>query len=578
MIELLIIMAERLGIIVMIAFILTRLPFFKNMIYQEQLNHRQQVIAVIFFGAFGIIGTYTGVTLNTDSLQLNPRYSELTVDEAIANFRVIGVVIAGLLGGYKIGIGAGLIAGIHRFTLGGFTAISCGFATIIAGFLSGLLYKKNKHVKLHTAFLIGFVAESIQMLIILLLSRPFEKAWALVEIIGLPMILANGIGSTLFLLIIKSVINEEEKALAIQAQNTLHIAEKTLTYLRNGLTEQTSHTVCTIIHKELHISAVSITNSSQTLAHVGDSHTIFCPGNISENQTTLYVEKFKENASLRYHVIQCPEKSCLLRTAVIAPLKQREETIGTLIFYFRSSKEITPVMIKLISGLSSLLSHQLEMANADKSYQLAKEVEIKTLQAQISPHFLFNSLNTILSLIRLDPVRARKLLISLSHFIRQNLTVTTQTMTTLEQELHHVKAYLEIEETRFANKLSVFYEVEDDTLAQYIPPLTLQPIVENAIKHGMKNKERDCFLKIAIYSKNQAIVVKVTDNGLGMSQKRINQIIKTPIPSETGAGLALYNVNRRLTMMYGATAALQIQSELNKGTEIVFSLPYRKVG
>ena len=143
MIELLIIMAERLGIIVMIAFILTRLPFFKNMIYQEQLNHRQQVIAVIFFGAFGIIGTYTGVTLNTDSLQLNPRYSELTVDEAIANFRVIGVVIAGLLGGYKIGIGAGLIAGIHRFTLGGFTAISCGFATIIAGFLSGLLYKKT---------------------------------------------------------------------------------------------------------------------------------------------------------------------------------------------------------------------------------------------------------------------------------------------------------------------------------------------------------------------------------------------------------------------------------------------------
>ena len=154
---------------------------------------------------------------------------------------------------------------------------------------------------------------------------------------------------------------------------------------------------------------------------------------------------------------------------IIAPLKYRGKTIGTLKFYFRTEKEITPVIIEMISGLSSLLSNQLEISEADKAYQLAKEAEIKALQAQISPHFLFNTLNTILSLIRIDPAKARKLLVSLSHFLRQNLSATTQSMTTLEQELKHVKAYLAIEEARFVDKLNVIYEIDDDALLQYYP-------------------------------------------------------------------------------------------------------------
>lgn len=218
MLNLLITMVERLGILVMIAFILTRFPFFRDMIYQERLNTKQQLTATLFFGFFGIIGTYSGLTLNTDSLEINRWTSDLNADEAIANSRVIGVVLAGLLGGYKVGLGAGFIAGIHRYTLGGFTGLSCGLATIIAGILAGIFYRKNKIVKLRSAFLIGALAESLQMVVILLLASPFEKAWTLVEIIGLPMILANGLGCALFLLIIKSVINEEEKAGAMQAQ------------------------------------------------------------------------------------------------------------------------------------------------------------------------------------------------------------------------------------------------------------------------------------------------------------------------------------------------------------------------
>jgi two-component system, LytTR family, sensor histidine kinase LytS len=578
MFELLITMVERLGILVTIAFILTRFPFFRDMIYQERLNQKQQWTAIVFFGFFGIIGTYSGLTLSTDSLQFNRWNSGLNTDEAIANSRVIGVVLAGLFGGYKVGVGAGLIAGIHRFTLGGFTAISCGLATIIAGLISGIFHRKNKHVSFSSAFFIGALAESIQMLVILIISRPFHKAWTLVEMIGLPMILANGLGCALFLLIIKSVINEEEKAGAIQAQKTLRIADQTLAYLRNGLSQESAKVVCHILHNEMNTRAVAMTNSTEILAHVGLGHDHHRAESSIQTQITLDAIQKGEIIVANQESIHCRVKGCPLGAAVIAPLKHRGVTIGTLKFYFRSEKEITPVTMELISGLSSLLSNQLEISEADKAYQLAREAEIKALQAQISPHFLFNTLNTILSLVRIDPSKARKLLVSLSHFLRQNLSVTTQNLTTLEQELKHVKAYLAIEEARFVDKLVVIYDIEQDSLFQNIPPLTLQPIVENAIKHGMKDKDSDCIVKIAIKQNQQSTTVIVEDNGIGMSKERSIQISKGPIESSTGSGLALYNVNRRLMIMYGESAALKIKSEINKGTEISFSVPIREAG
>jgi two-component system sensor histidine kinase LytS len=573
MLELFVPMVERLGILVMIAFILTRFPFFREMIYQEELNRKQQLKAIFFFGFFGIIGTYSGLTLSVESLEFSTGISSLGSDEAIANSRVIGVVLAGLLGGYRVGIGAGFIAGLHRFTLGGFTAVSCGISAILAGILAGMFYRKNRLVNSKSAFLITALAETVQMLIILLLSRPFEKAWALVEVIGLPMILANGLGSALFLLIIKSVLQEEEKAGAVQAQKTLRIADKTLAYLRNGLTAHSAKVVCKILYKEINPLAVAMTNLTHILTHVGtgeDHHRTESP---IQTQITLDAIKKGEILVVNRHLIHCRFEGCPLGAVAIAPLRQRGKTIGTLKFYFRSEKEITPVIIELISGLSSLLSNQLEIAEADRAYQLAKETEIKALQSQISPHFLFNSLNTILSLIRINPDRARKLLISLSHFLRQNMAVTTQSITTLEQELKQVKAYLAIEEARFTDKLKVIYEVEEEGLMQCIPPLTLQPIIENAVKHGMKDMDHDFLIRIIILRKESYTHIRIVDNGCGISKQRVKNICKSPIPSEVGNGLALYNINRRLTIMFGEDSALQVKSELGRRTEISFSVP-----
>lgn len=577
MLELLITMIERIGIIVTLAFLLTRFRFLRNMLNQEKLDRKQQWTAILFFGFFGIIGTYTGLSVNPENVQINRWMTELTIDEAIANSRVIGVVIASLLGGPAVGIGAGLIAGIHRFTLGGFTAIACGSATIIAGILTCLLYRRKKLVKLRTAFFIGALAEALQMIIILIVAKPFDQALAVVNIIGIPMIVANGLGTALVLLIIKSVVSEEDKAGAVQAQKTLRIADKTLAHMRSGLHTVSALEVCKIIYGEIRASAVSMTNKTDILAHVGlgdDHHEAESPIKTKITHTTI---ERGELMIANYDSIHCQVENCPLGAAIIAPLTQQNEVIGTLKFYFSSESAISNVDVELITGLSKMISHQLEIAAADKVFQLAKEAEVKALQAQISPHFVFNTLSTITSLIRINPLGARKLLVSLSHFLRRNLANTTETQITLEEEMQHVEAYLAIKEFRFSNRLTIHYEIDQSALSQRIPPLTLQPIVENAIIHGFKDKEKDCLLEIHIDKQEESVVIQVIDNGKGMPGDIVEQFTQAPVHSEEGSGLALYNVNRRLVMMFGEETKLHIDSEPGKGTKIHFSIPIEEV-
>lgn len=571
--DLLVIMLERVGMIVAVAFLLTRFQFFKNLIYRDKLNRKQEITAILFFGLFGIVGTYFGVALDTNTLHFNSVSAVLSSEEAIANSRVIGIVVAGLLGGYRVGIGAGLIAGVHRMTLGGFTAISCGVSTIIAGVIAGFFYRKRRALKPLTVFAIGALTEAMQMSMILLISKPFEQALTLVKVIGLPMILANGIGTALFLLIVYNVMSQQEKVMALQAQKMLRIANQTLSYLRTGMNMDTAQAVCHILYRELQPSAVAMTNKTDILAHIGLESDHHKAGSSIRTDETKDVIDHGEVVVVNDGTIHCDYVGCRLGAAVIVPLIRRGETIGTLKLYYPSEKVITDVNIELIVGLSSLLSNQLEIAETDYAYQLAKEAEIKALQAQIHPHFLFNSMNIIVSLIRTDPDRARKLLTSLSYFLRQNVTGTTASQITLEQELSHVKAYLEIIEARFIDRLTILYNVDDHLLYEKIPPFTLQPIVENAIHHGINDMENNSIVKMTVRDLGAEIEIKVEDNGKGISPERLADLGTMQLESESGTGVGLFNINRRLIMTFGDSAALIIISKENEGTAISFRIP-----
>ncbi|GAK39586.1 hypothetical protein TCA2_2075 [Paenibacillus sp. TCA20] len=574
MFELLITMTERIGIIVTIAFIVSRLRFFRTMLSLDKLTSVQQVQAVLVFGVLGIIGTYTGLTVHPDSLALNKWMLEVSQEEAIANSRVVGIVMAGLFGGWKIGLGAGLVAGLHRFTLGGFTGLACGLATILAGILAGVFRKTGGQIRFSKALILGAVAESLQMLIILLLARPFEQALSLVGYIGLPMIVANGIGCALFLLIIRSVVNEEQKAAAQQAQTSLRIARQTLGYMRQGMKLRSAEAVCRILFSEVKASAIAMTDQHVILAHIGIGDDHHVAGRPLQTEVTRHVIEQGEMLIVDNEEIHCQKQGCPLGAAVIGPLKQGGQTVGTLKFYFRSKKDITHVTTELMSGLTMLLSYQLEAAQLAEAKELAREAEIKTLQAQIHPHFLFNTMNTILSLTRIDVDKARKLLRSLSDYIRKNLTAATAEQSTLLEELQHLRSYLNIEEIRFEDKLTVHYDVKESALQAMVPPLTLQPLVENCIRHGFRNRTAQCVIHIEITDDPvTGVSVLIRDNGEGMREERLSQLGTQKIESSTGTGLAVYNVSRRLTLMYGIGASLEIKSSEQAGTEVKFLIP-----
>lgn len=579
MIHLLLLMIERTGLIATVAFILTRSRSFRNLI-DHKLDRITIIKLSLLFGLFGIMGTYMGISIKpgeNQSLLWISNAVKIELDEALANSRVIGVVIGGLLGGPKVGLGAGLIAGLHRMSLGGFTGIACGVSTITEGLMAGIINKRLKNrrlVTVETAFITGVIAETTQMLIILLMAKPLTSAWALVQIISIPMIVANSIGIAIFIAIIRSVVHEEDRIEANQAQKVLHIADQMLFHLRQGLNQDSAKEILKILWKTTGVAAVSITDHEQILAHVGlgddhhlPGHNVLTEASMRVLQTgELYVPKTVEE-------IHCSHPKCPLVTAIIVPLKKSNEVVGVLKFYFKNPKQIRLVDKELAQGLGKLLSRQLEVAEAEKQAKLTSDAEIKALQAQVNPHFLFNSLNTIVALIRTRPDMARSLLIQLGHFFRQNLNASLHDLMTLEQEVEHTRAYLNLEQARFADRLKINIDIESEVERVLIPPLTLQPLVENAIKHGLKDLPADGLIEVKARKTGKHARISVRDNGAGIKEERIRMLLSRRVGSLEGTGIGLYNVHHRLIGRFGLASGLKIESEQGQGTTIWFIIP-----
>lgn len=204
---LLIKLLEQMSTIAVAAFILSQSGIFKN-IMKDNLNKLNKITIIVFFSIVSIVGTYTGIGM---------------APYALANTRPIGVIVSGYIGGPLVGIIVGAIAGVHRYSLGGFTALSCGIASLIEGLIGGLIrkYSKQGTYNMTSAAIAGIVSEFTQMCIILLISKPYKDALLLVKEIALPMIIVNSLGVVVFTLIIKTAIEEHNRIVAIEAQKVL---------------------------------------------------------------------------------------------------------------------------------------------------------------------------------------------------------------------------------------------------------------------------------------------------------------------------------------------------------------------
>jgi len=210
--------------------------------------------------------------------------------------------------------------------------------------------------------------------------------------------------------------------------------------------------------------------------------------------------------------------------------------------------------------LESLLSRQLV------------EAELRALRAQINPHFLFNSLNTIAALISLEPEKAEKFTVRLAKVFRYVLLHADRPLSAIDEEIDFLRTYLEIEQIRFGERLLVEFDVENSIAHTAVPSLILQPLVENAIKHGIAPKVGTSRISVRAKRQDAAVLLSVEDDGVGFVWNGSQSGRSLPA-RRSGAGVGLQNVRERLQTMYGATASLSLVNLPGGGSRATLEIP-----
>lgn len=575
MISLLILLLERVSFIILIAYIMLNIPAFKNLVFNRK-NWKITSGLIIIFSLFAIVSNFFGVEINEGQIVLNEILTEIPESSSLANTRVLTIGISGIIGGPLVGISVGFLSSLVRYTQGGVDPYIYIISSLLIGMISGIYGKKfiNKNIfpKPVQGALLGTSVEIIQMLCIVLFSRDLTASLELVKIISVPMIVMNSLGMAIFLSILNLSQQREIEARAIQTQDVLKLTNATLPYFRSGLNEISAEKAAMIIRKFMKVSAVSITNTQRILAHIGTGDDHHKPS--FEILTDLSKEVIRSGDIKEAHSheeIGCNHQNCSLNAAIVIPLKAKSKVLGTLKLYFENKEELTFVERKMAEGLGSIFSTQIELGEVELQSRLLQDAEIKSLQAQVNPHFFFNTINTISALIRIDSEQARFLLLKLSHFFRSNLQGARMNLITIEKELEQVKDYITLEKARFPNCFEVNIELEEELKRQLISPFLLQILIENAIKHAFDFKNQGNNIDI-IVTKKDDIKIEVRDNGQGIPKELLRKLGKETIESKQGTGSALENLNRRLISLFNDNAALKFETS-EKGTIVSCILP-----
>jgi two-component system LytT family sensor kinase len=245
--------------------------------------------------------------------------------------------------------------------------------------------------------------------------------------------------------------------------------------------------------------------------------------------------------------------------------------LGTLTAYARES---SAALVRATNEVARWASGQLELAELDRSRQRLIEAEVRALRAQISPHFIYNALTVIASFVRTDQERARELLLEFADFTRYSFRRHGD-FTTLAEELRSIDQYLTLERARFGDRLHVTLRIAPEVLPVAVPFLCLQPLVENAIRHGMEGKTGPVHLSVLAQDRGTEACIIVEDDGVGMDPEKVRAVLAGE--SVEGSGIALGNIDERLRQVYGDDYGLEVSTALGAGTKINLRIPkYRR--
>ena len=541
---------ETLSVFVVLFYFYTRSRFFRPH-KGEWLGRRGKVSLFLFCSALTVAGNYLGIWLEGG---------------VVANTRAVGSMIAGIVGGPFLGVAVGVTASIHRLSFGGFTAVSGSMGTIFDGLLGGLVHLRRRSrpeslFDWRVALAVTAFGEICHMGFVLLVSRPFNASVEAVKIIGLPMIITNSIGAALFMLVLRERERVVDQVASASSAKALKIAQRTLRLLGNGL-GNVALELAAIVRAETGVGAVAITDSETILAFDGLGSDHHVPGNaIASSLTRRSIGGkevvFADGVHDHYRCSIVP--NCPLDSVLIVPLVVDNAVVGTVQLFEPVTRRFRNLNKSLGEGIAALLSSQLLMARYQEQKNLLTVSELKLMHAQVNPHFLFNALNTINAIIRSDPERARELLVQLSHFFRKNLKRNGE-LSTLAEELEHVGSYLEIEKARFQDRLTVQTEVDPSLLGIRMPTFTLQPLIENALKHGLSTKLSPGTARIRARREDGQAVIEIEDDAGAYVERR-------------GSGLGMRNVDKRLKALLGESYGVAVSCVPEELTRVTVRMP-----
>ena len=392
---------------------------------------------------------------------------------------------------------------------------------------------------------------------------------------------------------------------AVQAKQTLSLASKTLVYMRGGLSVENCQAVCNLLLPETLAMAVAMTDDKNVLGYAGKHAEFFPVGSPIHTEATHHVlasqqiEVFTTTVEPDRQLFKIPSlkdptaedinfldrlfqrddpsnesenSSSIIPAGIVAPLIVRGNSVGTIKLYYDAPHLIDHTQRAIAEGLAELLSTQLAMSELDRQVELTTKAELHALQSQINPHFLFNTINTIASLIRTDPARARDLLREFAVFYRQTLENSTG-LIPFGREIEQTRRYLSFAQARFGeNRIAVDFDLEPDLEELLrVPSFIIQPIVENSVNHALR-AEGTLHIRIEAYSNQNDVVMLVSDDGLGMNDDQAANLLREAGPTEKGTGIALRNVDGRLKACFGSGSGVTVSSAVGEGTVVTLLL------
>ncbi|WP_333494376.1 sensor histidine kinase [Kluyvera sp. CHPC 1.251] len=542
---------DRAALMLICLFFLIRIRLFRELLHKSAHTPKELLAVTVIFSMFAIFSTWSGVP----------------VEGSLVNVRIIAVMSGGILFGPWVGGIVGIIAGIHRYLIdaGGVTAVPCFITSIIAGILSGLINRRvPKELHWKIGILGGMLCETLTMILVIVWAPNIALGVDIVSKIGIPMI-AGSVCIGFIVLLVQSVEGEKEASAARQAKLALDIANKTLPLFRQ-INSDTLRQICDIIRQDIHADAVAITNTDRVLAYVGVGEDNYHNNDDAISPTTKQAinnnEIIIKNNDEAYRT---PE----IHSMLVIPLSEKGVVTGTLKIYYCHAHQITSSLQEMAIGLSQIISTQLEVSRAEQLREMANKAELRALQSKINPHFLFNALNAISSSIRMNPDTARQLIFNLSRYLRYNIELKDDEQIDIRKELYQIKDYIAIEQARFGDKLTVIYDIDDEVNC-LIPSLLIQPLVENAIVHGIQRSKGKGVVTISVTESGNRVRIGVRDTGPGIDPLVIARVEANEMP---GNKIGLLNVHHRVKLLYGE--GLHIR-RLEPGTEMSFYIPNQR--